>query len=328
MSMFDKPLTVLVTEKPSTSKIILPIAQALWPEQTVSVVETHYIGCYEFNYPRGLGFADVPFVQNPRWKLRENLADPAPLLRAAERIICATDPDPSGAIAFHTLIHEALGEDASTKGYPVMHLEGRDLYALMCSETSNISEAFKQLGNTDDPAFMRYRLAGQARKFFDYNFNINAMMLFRRALHACGSPSSARFGISKYGLQLLYFLRTQPALHEVDVLATMQNWKGTGRYGETGMGSPASRHQILVNLINHGLLDKGYTSNARYRTVMLSPMGALFLNCLHPDCEDADLPHRIKQWESTWPASRPSIEQYLRRFFGKQKRYSPLRNAG
>jgi hypothetical protein len=319
MSMYEKPLTVLVTEKRYATDRILPIARDIWPDYDVGAVETMYLGCYEFEYPHGLRFLDVPVVHNPRWKLRQGVKNPAPFLQAAERIICATDPDPSGAIAFHTLIREALGEEASTKAYPVMRLGTYDPGA--------VSKALRELGDTLDAMFVAHCHAGLARKFFDYSFNINAMMLFGQVLRACGGHVSAQFGMSKYSLQLLYFLRQRPLMSESAVMMAMRSWAGTGRYPVTNMGSPASQNQILVNLISLGLLDSGRTPGARYRTVTVSPVGEAFLDHLHPDCEDVDLPHRMKQWEAGWPNSRPSIEQYLKTFFGKQKRFASLRNV-
>lgn len=59
----------------------------------------------------------------------------------------------------------------------------------------------------------------------------------------------------------------------------------------------------------------------------LTAQGEAFLSALHPDCEDADLPFRLRQWEASWPVSRPSVERYLRTFFGKAARFTPRRSG-
>ena len=60
------------------------------------------------------------------------------------------------------------------------------------------------------------------------------------------------------------------------------------------------------------------------RDLVLSAQGQAFLDLLHPGCCDQDLPGRMRQWEQEWPVSRPKIERYLRTFFGKQKRFTPV----
>ena len=53
----------------------------------------------------------------------------------------------------------------------------------------------------------------------------------------------------------------------------------------------------------------------------LSDAGERFLEILHPDSEDPDLPFRLQEWQMLPPTeARDRIDTYLRTFFGKTKR--------
>lgn len=322
---------VLVTEKPHVDRAILPIAQRLLGEHhVVYTIPTLYLGHFEFRYPRGLSRRDYPYVAEPKWKPREqgdfsvyrmdngvvaktSLAFRDALLGASE-IAFACDPDPSGAIAFHTLLSEVLGAEAAG--------EERRAFQINSLDPASISQALMQAQSTRSPWFSALLAAGQCRRFFDYNFNTNALAILGDVLRTLGAGGPG-VGISKYGLQLLYHLRTQGAQSDSALASAMAQWQGTGRYDEeTGLGSPASRWKIHENLLDAGLVVEG-EGNGRSRMNRLSHQGERFLAALHPDCEDADLPFRIRQWGESWPASRPNVERYLRTFFGKAARFKP-----
>ncbi|MCY1418116.1 hypothetical protein D9M71_336650 [compost metagenome] len=55
--------------------------------------------------------------------------------------------------------------------------------------------------------------------------------------------------------------------------------------------------------------------------ISLSPRGTAFLELLHPDCADPDLPARLEAWQRDWPSAKEKMHRYLRTFFGKQVRY-------
>lgn len=190
----------------------------------------------------------------------------------------------------------------------------------------DLGRAVEAGGSTGDARFQTWLRAGQARRFFDYNFNVNALNLFGEALRHTSEQAAQvapQVGMSKYGLQLLYFLRGQSIMGVAEVIWSMQRWKGTGKYAgsDVQLGSPASQQQIITNLLALGLIACPRTHDNR-QECQLTDAGTAFLDRVHPDCQDPDLPFRIRQWEAAWPASRPAMERYLRTFFGKQKRYA------
>ena len=96
--------------------------------------------------------------------------------------------------------------------------------------------------------------------------------------------------------------------------------------GSVQLGSAASSHEIITNLVLLGLVSCTPDQSNRLGC-RLTDAGASFLDLLHPDCEDADLPFRHSQWQAEWPASRSAMERYLRTFFGKQRRFAALKAA-
>ena len=317
-----QPCIVLVVDKPFVAKTLAPQLSARWPQARVFAITTLYRGLYEFNYLRGLRFSDFPYVQDPAWKprslelspvweIREGTAtrvsqDLAALIRAADLLVYAGEPDASGVIAYEVLLTQILGREAALRIRPTL-----------CPQSltkSDIAAALGNPGSTSDDWFVACRNAGRARKWFDFNFNMNALALFG-ALTKKYAPGEAYLP-SKYGLQLLYQLREQPVESERGLLELMAHWPGTGRYAPCPLGSAASRPAIIEGLLRVGLVARTGTGQ-----VHLSETGTNFLQKLHPDCRDADLPARLNTWAAAWPESKPSMERYLRTFFGKQKRF-------
>lgn len=329
-----RPLLVVVTEKPFTARVLAPHLSHQWPSHRIAMILTNYVGLYEFRYPRGLRLADYPVIEEPRWKLRKGYPvmavedaplgamahaanySPKRLLKKADRIVYAADPDSSSAVAYHILLDQALG--SSSAAVP------RRSIIMHAMDDASIERAFMAPTTTADGDFQAWLRAGQARQFFTYNFNANALAIMGEVLRRVGGTTARMSGVgmSKYGLQLLYALRGHEPFEKAGgVHQTMARWHGTGKYADAcWLGSPASAGQILQNLEALALIGptgKGYG---------LLPAGEAFLQLLHPDCEDPDLPFRMRQWETAWPTSRPTMARYLRTFFGKQRRF--MQKAG
>ncbi|HDR9179280.1 TPA: type IA DNA topoisomerase [Burkholderia vietnamiensis] len=319
-----KDVITLVVEKPLVLRELAPTVSTRWPSTTVYAITTRYLGLYEFRYPRGLRYDAFPFVGTPIWKPRSwqvplvwkvdvgtaspcNI-EPCDALREASEVWYAGAPDPSDAVTFHVLLSQCLGDEAAALPRPAIYLV--DLRA------EAINAAFDAPRNTKDEWFESIRHAGIARRYFDFNFNVNSLALLGTALRDAGVTVSD-FMMSKYSLQLLYWLADDPHATFSSLIQAMQEWRGTGRYAPALLGSPASRVEII-----QGLQDAGLAVPNAAGQVRLTSTGRRFLQLLHPDCRDADLPARMAEWERTWPESRPKVESYIRTFFGKQKRFA------
>ncbi|WP_274644252.1 hypothetical protein [Pseudomonas serbica] len=326
-----QPSIVLVMEKPSQARAVAPFVAGRWPGRQVLAVFTLYLGLYEFRYPRGLAYGDFPYVGEPAWKVRDfgDSGDPGPrplsfafdltdgqinhtklspfeVVANAGELWFACDPDHSGANAFDVLLAKCLGAEATAKEYPSLILHALD--------GGSVVRAMETPSTTADLAYREWSNRGWAKRFFDYNYNVNSLGLFGDCLRKVGVDTSD-FGMSKYGLQLLYWMRGQEPLSEGRIMKSMDDWTGTGRYEPFGIGSPASRASIITQLRRAGL------TAYQDKLTVITERGNDFLNLLHPDCEDPDLSARLDAWQSDWPNSKAPMTRYLRTFFGKQARF-------
>lgn len=320
-----KPSIVLVMEKPNTAREIAPLLANRWPDQQIFIIFTLHLGLFEFQYPRGLSFSSLPYAEDPIWKrrnpdgqtfthfaelcagkLKRIDVEPEALLNNANEIWFACDPDYMGVIAYHVLLTKVMGSESAAVERPALMLTSLDM--------DSVKKTIDKPSSTESPFFKSCLNAGMAKRFFDFNFNINSMVILGECLRRVGVDTDY-FSISKYALQLLYCLKAKKPLAEYKVFGLMDKWSGTGRYPTSELGSPMSRHDIIQRLLDAELLK---SENSK---ISISAKGLAFLNELHPDCQDLDIPARIRQWQSDWPNSKNQMSRYLKTFFGKQIRF-------
>lgn len=323
---------LIVSEKPSLSKVIAATARAYWPSDNITLVHAVPYGNLKFKYPRGLRMQDYPVISSPRDRLVSwSEWACAPLVLAADGtlqssvmseqhfvnadlIVSACAPDHTGAVAFDALMRIVFGDD-----------RGLSCPALvLCSlDRVFVEKAFAHMqpfGST----FGQNLEYGLAKRYFDWNWNVNSFAVFGEALRTAGVPPGAP-PLSKYSLQLLYAMRNERPKADGPLVSMMCNWTGTGRYSDRygehppGLGSSASRVQILENLIQAGLLN--HLTARSSEKLAISDRGRKLLELLHPDCEDLDLPFRLDAWCAKGNASKPAINRYIRTVFGKQLRF-------
>lgn len=316
----------IVTDKPSVSRSIAQIASKKYPHAEITFVHTLGLGLYWFNYPKQIKMDEVPFIQQPQWKLRQIETNAVKVLEIrgdefvfsnhgvketlnrADEIICAVDFDPTGVHAFQTLIAQSCGEEALKRPMKVVQL-----YAFT---EQLITEAFDKNFSNKDDLFMALYEQAKIKRYFEFNFNVNSAVLFGRALGNVGIDRSA-FILSKYSLAILYYLKNIDHLFLDEMLNRMHGkWEGTGKYQKGSIGSVTSRAEMISKLIDIGLLD------LNDKNISLSIKGRDFLSKLHPDCCDLDLPFRIDLWCKEGNTAYPKINRYIRTLFGKQKKFA------
>lgn len=173
------------------------------------------------------------------------------------------------------------------------------------------------LWSTKDSWYEQLLNTAQAKKFFDYNFNTNSLVILGDLLRTFGVDTN-QFIMSKFSLQVLYDLKDRSAININDYAEILgQSWKGTGRYEQGQIGSATSLFTIIDGLIKNLLAQ---VDDANLLTI--SALGRAFLNRLHPDCCDPDLPFRLHEWIENPVAAQPKMERYLNTFFGKQKKFA------
>jgi hypothetical protein len=336
---------LVVSEKALLSRAIAPVIRPHWPTDNITFVHLVPYANLKFVYPRGLRMHDYPLVSEPvhglvswaNWVhkplvldsnggLTETFMGPEHFLEA-DLIVFAGDPDHTSAMAFDVLMAIVFGDERA-----------RDCPALYISSLGEpaVKRAFAEMrpfGQACGPV-LTY---GEMRRYFDWNWNVNALAILGETQRRAGVPGSAP-PLSKYAVQLLYALRNVPVMTYGQIIELMHRWPGTGRYApEKGkwrptLGRAASSSQILENLVTAGLLDELPGESAGPRdtqesaptALTLSARGRDLLQLLHPDCEDPDLPFRMDAWCSEGASAKAAIDRYIKTFFGKQLRF--LRN--
>lgn len=182
--------------------------------------------------------------------------------------------------------------------------------------------------------FSTYIISSEIKRYFNYNYNINSIGILGYTLKQLGIDTNKNY-LSKYALQLLYALREynrkkiesnglMTNMTEGQLLRLMNQWEGTGKYQrkhhyEGRLGSEMSSCSIIESLKNMKLM---HTKEALDKNqIQITQLGESLLSKLHKDCLDKDLPFRYDLWqEQGLEVAKPKIHEYLKNFFGKQKK--------
>lgn len=342
--------TVIFSAKPFVARECAPFLVRRYSPERSLVVCLALAGPLKFRYARGLAYSDYPLVSAPQYEFDEThytqarslgdyeawrrqggrgephraptaampAADVQNVIRHAEHFVYSGDPSPSPVHGYFRLL-EYLGiGDAKYR---------TDAYIFSDLTDRTLSKAFRAGSTPETQGYLaQLEEQGRVKRYFDWNWNHNALVVLGSALRAVGLPADAV--ISKYELQLLYFLRSNPVSRETPpwtegrIVHAMSHWKGSGKYTQRQyLGSSASRDAIIQHLIQKEFIGRRPMTD-RPDTVFVTSRAQSFLSFLHPDCEDPDLPARIDGWmEAGFDASRPAIDRYIKTYFGKQKRF-------
>lgn len=193
----------------------------------------------------------------------------------------------------------------------------------------------------------------EAKYRFDYWWNSNGLPLFTETLKRAGCQHHQ--SLSKYELLTLHALARYGEPVGLELFREMQYWRGTGRYpkqsplpsraitldhlamvvckskpsanmesgsGEydwCGIGTAMSRASIIEGLADKGLVKADKEGSQHGSLYEVSEAGHRFLSYCHKDTFDPDLPFRLHDW--CRHEDFESMRAYIRRFFGKQKRF-------
>jgi DNA topoisomerase IA len=344
---------VLITEKPSLGKCVIQQLLDMHPDLDIDAFSMGYTGFHmhlnsAFAFPRGeaystfpktgeIGYREFSFTDTrhihhlpkrgiiinceaegrtdhfPLWSQTLSHEEFVSDIMQADIVYFAVDPGPSGFYAQLRTV-EFLSE--------FNHKLDRRHLVLFDLTDESIRNGIREAGPLAD---LRERShMSMIRRYFDYNYMHNAFpILGLTAQRALGRPLESM--LTKHELQVLFYLRGHSGLKDGTLLAAMRRWVGSGRYTRdadiyfTGVGSPATSHGIVKNLINERLAERvGKTG------IEISEEGRRFLDFLHPDCEDVDQVFRIHEF-SKMPEeeAKAKVDRYIMTFFGKQKRYLP-----
>lgn len=311
-----------------------------YPNQKIVVINQKHTVNLHFQYPKNLTWSSYPYVGEPIYKftVEENWINWKPCevnednklipitittkeIQEVKTIIYADDPHSTHCHNFDLFLKYFFKD--KIVDIPALILSSLDCASMLKSwkERKNFYEVFSQ-------SVKRSII----KRYFNYNYNVNALGILGYILKEIGVSSEKNY-LSKYELQLLYKLKELAIPDENDkiitqtegkILMLMGNWKGSGKYERKShwhgnLGSVMSKSEIMKNLINMQLVNK--TNGELRNEIRISPLGELFLSKLHKDCLDKDLPFRYQLWqEKSIEEVKPKIDEYIKKFFGKQKR--------
>jgi hypothetical protein len=341
---------LIVSEKPSLGKHLLArmAENGMASGHEVYNISMPSIAALQmsFRYPHGAAYRDFPRVAEPDYKefspipagaeleftspfafrsieadsLRKygNRVDDelvASIIRHVDKAVFAFDPCATGqhgSLRVHEWFRGKNPYAETVWTGPILSFHDDALDAMLTNE------------GTIETA-LRFAKPSVIKRHFDYNYNLNSLVVIQRVFDRCGFPKSDIVP-GKYSLQLLYHMakpdyRPQSDGPLIDTMA--RRWKGTGKFVPEesghfdGVGSPASRYAIIELLHRNGLVARAG------RSIHVTHKGRRFLSALHPDCEDADLPFRIARWQGMEDEGQAKAEigRYIRTFFGKQMRF-------
>ena len=336
-------MRLIIVEKPSCVRILAAAAQEAWPNEELIFLAAITITMTTPRLPRGLPYSSYPIIAEPSFKPNGHRFDDAAfcriyrvnaqtaelpislsanqtseLIKSADRIICMPDYDYSGTWGMYQLFRMFR---------PDLCVEEIDIIRLTGGYTEkHCTLAVKNLIKTSCPEYQHLLNAGRVKSYFDYNFTINSIPIFGN-LYRSLLGSSAPVFISKYAIQTIIYLSENDGLTEQALLSRLEGdkWLGSGRNCRQkykfldGIGSPASRTEIQMQLIKIGLLKQ------TGRNLFLTEAGQKFVSKLHKDTKDYDLPFRLDEWmKMSFDQAKPKMDTYLKTFFGKQQRFQKI----
>ncbi|MCZ7862435.1 hypothetical protein O9X98_13760 [Agrobacterium salinitolerans] len=344
--------TIVLAEKPSLGLAILEYIATTNPapsDEWISVgLPPYYTLGMSFRFPRNIGYSDCPTISEPTYAAigerslyRNEWVDPhGPRVGfgwnklVGQSVVFIPSEDIDGAVTLKTADRILMCfEDSGTSQHGALKVYEwlRDIGTTATVEWFHIVGTWHKhladtLANPIDLGDVEKRArTSEIKRFFDYNYLVNRNMVLRRTFDHVGIPTDARLP-SKFGIPFLYWLSDLPNGTCKDIDTRMRNWRGTGRYGADsvkidglrhGLGTEASRLPIVQDLQRGTLVEVHRSQVAR-----ITDAGRRFLDALHPDCRDLDLPYRIREWQSQdIEVAKPKIAKYLNTWFGKQKRF-------
>lgn len=309
-------MIIVIVDKPLLSRRLLPVFKNS-PEPVVFLHLFYFTNIY-FNYPDKVKWADYPYLEEPRYHVRdwdnwlpmqitpegelEKTTVDTKTIQNATQVIFGGDPCSEIAYIFNFFAKEVLKKPVENHYYPALVLYSLDEKA--------ITKAYEERDNFY-PKFKGLMAAGEIKRYFDSQYNTNSFGIFGSILSSMGISNH----MSKYGLLLLYILKSLEPKKEGEIVHLMSKWQGSGKYQGKGFGSVTSRLQILNNLVDMGFVER---KDTLYR---ITDKGQEFLSLLHKDCYDPDLSFRISEWEAMpVEIAKGKINRYINTFFGKQKK--------
>lgn len=170
---------LFVIDKPSVAKDLEPSIRKHFPEDDIRFISIITFGLHQFDYPKGLKMYDYPFVGIPQLKQggRTDLYTAGyieNILRQADEIIFACSPDHTGTVSFYFMLVSFIGVEQAQAQYRALNISAYS--------PSEVENALMNIGTTSDDWYCEILRYGVAKRYFEYNFNANSIVLLGQVM--------------------------------------------------------------------------------------------------------------------------------------------------
>ena len=267
-------------------------------DKNPTIILTKMLTDYKFKYPRE-NYNKYPIVQNIEYKYVDSYPE---LNEKYDKLVVATDFDYVGHFSVHKILVNKLGENWREHFKEIVVINTSTFNSKTLTDINTDFEYNLYL-------FNKSIMYAERKYYFDYNYNLNSQVFFKEIIKK-KNLSKTDIHISKYMLLTLWLIQKNSFQKETDILVFMNNYKGTGKYKENRIGSPASIGTIINNLNKLGFIENARITNT----------GILLLDSLVKQTFDPDLPMRINSWANEENSVVfEKIDKYLNSVFSKQK---------
>jgi hypothetical protein len=230
-------------------------------------------------------------------------------------IICATDNDKTGVRGFEFYMEKYLGfynykYQLKSKDVRISHL----MYASM--DRKGLLRAYDDRKLIlESPYFDLLCESYKKKDYFEYNFNINSLILFGDILRNIGIYGS--FIINKNMLLTMMIVESFNKISEHILIKEME---------KNGIGQACSRSEIIERIYNQGLFyyTESKKNGKKIRKLLLSEDGEEFLLNVHPKVKDPKMALHVEKDINSDMSISKFKEKYREKFeimFSKQKRF-------
>ena len=354
---FENMKTLVLCGKPQHLKMVMnSYPESVTQGEVVAGYFFTYVGS-PFVYPNNLKYKDLPFTKEPEYRLETgfsehngskypfmrfykcnedlcfNASNELPhsnmlslesrrsFLNSFDKIVLSGDANGSGEFGARLFLRLCGVEDDDIRIQRMIMAGGTD--------KKSIAGFWSNLYTLQDEIPMQFQNRARTKRYFEYNFNMMSNVVFSDLLRHIGVSNQSRT-FTKYQLMMIHILSKNPGITTSEAMYLMSNYRGTGLFHKylSGIGSAASRSQILENLADLDLIDVSRNADCSYfrlvgkSPIHLSEKGLRLLNSLHKKTFDPDLPLRLGDWGANFSEENFSkIDRYLKTLFGKQIRH-------
>lgn len=324
-----KKILILVEKKSLVENLVkTEMFKEFSNNNKVTIVSFYGFGLFKFSYPKNIPYAKYPTTHIPQFKPTTNDSlnnyenTFKELRKKYDTIIIIADYDYAGVFSSNLCLEYSLNNWRDNHQYYYVSSK--------FGPTKDVIDNFKiQIINNNKEEidnmklmYLKFLEQGKIKRYFEYNFNMNSQLFFNEILNYLDIKENIT--ITKYMILLLHLLnkKNQPITY-FNARKLMNNYNGTGKYDNIGIGTPASSPYIIENLCMLKLVD------INENTLTLSTLGHQFLKLLSKKTFDPDIVGRLWSWMNlnNKEEAIKKIDSYIKNYFQEQKRKNKFLNG-